>query len=81
MPTEWSLSPTGRSNSRCNSCIDWRRVEPYGVGIKKENVDLVRFVNAVLQRMRDDGTWEALYNANLRSFGPSPGPPPAQYQD
>ena len=56
-------------------------VEPYGVGIKKENVDLVRFVNAVLQRMRDDGTWEALYNANLRSFGPSPGPPPARYQD
>jgi polar amino acid transport system substrate-binding protein len=56
-------------------------VEPYGVGIKKENVDLVRFVNAVLQRMRDDGTWEALYNANLRSFGPSPGPPAARYRD
>ena len=56
-------------------------VEPYGVGIKQENVDLVRFVNAVLDRMRDDGTWEALYNAHLRSFGASPGPPTPQYQD
>jgi polar amino acid transport system substrate-binding protein len=56
-------------------------VEPYGVGIKKENADLVRFVNAVLERMRDDGTWEALYNANLRSFGASPGPPTPKYQD
>lgn len=56
-------------------------VEPYGVGVKKENVDLVRFVNGVLERMRDNGTWEALYNAHLRSFGPSPGPPSARYQD
>jgi polar amino acid transport system substrate-binding protein len=56
-------------------------VEPYGVGIKKENEDLVRFVNAVLERIRTDGTWEALYSANLRSFGPSPGPPTPQYQD
>jgi len=56
-------------------------VEPYGVGVKTENVDLVRFVNAVLDRMRDDGTWEALYNAHLRSFGASPGPPTPQYRD
>jgi polar amino acid transport system substrate-binding protein len=56
-------------------------VEPYGVGIKKKNEDLVRFVNGVLDRMRDDGTWEALYNANLRSFGASPGPPSPKYQD
>lgn len=56
-------------------------VEPYGVGIKKENVDFVRFVNAVLDRMRADGTWEALYNAHLRSFGASPGPPAPKYQD
>jgi polar amino acid transport system substrate-binding protein len=56
-------------------------VEPYGVGIKRENSDLVRFVNAVLERMRDDGTWERLYEARLRSLGPSPGPPTASYQD
>lgn len=56
-------------------------VEPYGVGIKKENSDLVRFVNGVLGRIRDDGTWERLYEAHLRSLGPSPGPPAPRYQD
>ena len=56
-------------------------VEPYGVGVKKENSDLVRFVNGVLEQMRDDGTWERLYDAHLRSLGPSPGPPTAKYQD
>ncbi|MCW2558829.1 MAG: transporter substrate-binding protein [Mycobacterium sp.] len=56
-------------------------VEPYGIGVKKENIDLVRFVNGVLDRMRDDGTWQRLYEANLRSLGPSPGPPMPRYQD
>ena len=56
-------------------------VEPYGVGVKKENSDLVRFVDGVLEQMRDDGTWERLYDAHLRSFGPSPGPPKAKYRD
>jgi polar amino acid transport system substrate-binding protein len=56
-------------------------VEPYGVGVKKENSDLVRFVNGVLEQMRDDGTWERLYDAHLRSLGPSVGPPTAKYRD
>jgi polar amino acid transport system substrate-binding protein len=57
-------------------------IEPYGVGVKKENDDLVRFVNGVLERLRDDGTWERLYEARLQhDLGPSPGPPPARYQD
>ncbi|MBI3216719.1 MAG: glutamate ABC transporter substrate-binding protein [Mycobacterium sp.] len=55
--------------------------EPYGVGVKKENSDLVRFVNGVLARMRADGTWEVLYNEHLLSLGPSPGPPQARYLD
>ncbi|MHA3021971.1 glutamate ABC transporter substrate-binding protein [Mycobacterium sp. BMJ-28] len=56
-------------------------VEPYGVGIKKENEDLVRFVNAVLEQIRADGTWQRMYEAGLQPLGPSPGPPPARYQD
>lgn len=56
-------------------------VEPYGIGVKKENTDLVRFVNGVLDRMRDDGTWRRLYEANLRSLGPTPDPPTPRYQD
>jgi polar amino acid transport system substrate-binding protein len=56
-------------------------VEPYGVGIKKENTDLVRFVNGALEEMRADGTWERLYQTHLQILGPSPGPPAARYQD
>jgi polar amino acid transport system substrate-binding protein len=56
-------------------------VEPYGVGIRKGNEDLVRFVNGVLAEIRTDGTWERLYDRWLRSLGPSPGPPSARYQD
>lgn len=55
-------------------------VEPYGIGIRKENSDLVRFVNGVLEKIRDDGTWRQLYEARLQSLGPSPGPPAARYQ-
>jgi polar amino acid transport system substrate-binding protein len=56
-------------------------VEPYGIGIKKENEDLVRFVNGALEQMRADGTWERLYQRSLRDLGPSPGPPPPRYED
>jgi polar amino acid transport system substrate-binding protein len=56
-------------------------VEPYGIGIKKENVDLVRFVNGALDQLRADGTWERLYQAQLQPLGPSPGPPTPRYQD
>jgi len=56
-------------------------IEPYGIGVKKENTELVRFVNGVLDRMRDDGTWQRLYDANLRSLGPTPDPPTPRYQD
>ncbi|MET0703669.1 MAG: glutamate ABC transporter substrate-binding protein [Mycobacterium sp.] len=56
-------------------------LEPYGVGVNKANEDLVRFVNGVLAQIRADGTWERLYDNNLRSLGPSPGPPVARYRD
>jgi polar amino acid transport system substrate-binding protein len=55
--------------------------ELYGVGVKLGNDDLVRFVNGALAQMREDGTWERLYQANLQSVAPSPGPPQARYQD
>ncbi|GAA4169180.1 glutamate ABC transporter substrate-binding protein [Phytohabitans flavus] len=55
--------------------------EPYGMAVKKESVDLVRFVNGVLERMRADGTWTRLYNAWLSSLGSTPQPPAPQYRD
>lgn len=36
--------------------------EPYGIGVNKDNVDLVRFVNYVLEGMSGEGgDWEAAY--------------------
>ena len=54
--------------------------EPYGIGINKNHEDMVRFVNGVLEQIRDDGTWQRLYDAWLEKLGPSPGPPAARYQ-
>lgn len=55
--------------------------EPYGIGINLANTDLVRFVNGTLDRIRADGTWNAIYNRWLSTLGPTPGPPPAVYRD
>ena len=57
-------------------------VEPYGIGVKKENEDLVRFVNGVLEQMRADGTWQRLYEARLpRARAHRPVRPQPRYQD
>ncbi|MGW4340944.1 glutamate ABC transporter substrate-binding protein [Rhodococcus koreensis] len=52
--------------------------EPYGIGINKTNIDLVRRVNGTLERMRTDGTWTTLYH---RWLGPPPAPPAPTYRD
>lgn len=54
--------------------------EPYGIGVNRRNVDLVRFVNARLAQMRSDGEWTSIYNRWLAvPLGPAPKPPPASY--
>ncbi|WP_028645440.1 glutamate ABC transporter substrate-binding protein [Nocardioides sp. URHA0020] len=40
--------------------------EPYGIGVNADNVDLVRFINAVLEQMRADGSWQASYEKWLK---------------
>jgi polar amino acid transport system substrate-binding protein len=55
--------------------------EPYGIGINKENEDLVRFVNGTLERIRRDGTWNTLYRKWLSVLGPAPAPPVPRYED
>ena len=55
--------------------------EPYGIGINKSGDDLVRAVNASLDRVRDDGTWVALYRKWLTALGPPPTPPEPKYRD
>lgn len=51
--------------------------EPYGLGIAKQNTDFVRFVNAVLDKIRTDGTWKRLYTQN--GLGTPPEPPAPIY--
>jgi polar amino acid transport system substrate-binding protein len=54
--------------------------EPYGLGIAKNQVDFVRFVNAVLEDLRTDGQWKAIYNKWLAAdLGPAPAPPTPVY--
>jgi polar amino acid transport system substrate-binding protein len=36
--------------------------EPYGLGMAKDKVDFVQFVNGVIQAMRTDGRWKAIYS-------------------
>jgi polar amino acid transport system substrate-binding protein len=55
--------------------------EPHGLAMAKTSPELVRFVNGVLERMRADGTWNALYGHWLTALGPDPGPPQARYAD
>lgn len=55
--------------------------EPYGIAMSKDSPDLEEFVNSVLEQMRTDGTWEAIYNKWFgATLAPTP-PPTAQYAD
>jgi polar amino acid transport system substrate-binding protein len=55
--------------------------EPYGIGVNKSQDDVVRAVNASLERIRRDGTWLSLYRKWLTMLGPSQGPPEPKYRD
>ncbi len=54
-------------------------IEPYGLGIKQHNTDFVQYVNAIIERMRVDGTWAAMYRKWLKPAGAVPKPPAAIY--
>ncbi|MEU4557688.1 glutamate ABC transporter substrate-binding protein [Actinoplanes sp. NPDC023936] len=54
--------------------------EPYAVAVSKKHPDLTRFVNAVLERSRRDGTWKTIYDRWLGTLGPAPQPPAARYR-
>ncbi len=53
--------------------------EPYGIGIPKDNKDMVRYVNAVLEDVRAN-SWEDIYGRWLKPvLGPA-NPPAPTYQ-
>jgi polar amino acid transport system substrate-binding protein len=54
--------------------------EPYGMAMARTHPEFTRFVNAVLQQERTDGTWAATYSKWLKDFGAAPAPPKAEYK-
>jgi polar amino acid transport system substrate-binding protein len=54
--------------------------EPYGMAMSRARLDLVRFVNGVLARMRADGRWAAIYRRWFGRYQSTPAPPRARYR-
>jgi polar amino acid transport system substrate-binding protein len=55
--------------------------EPYGMAISQKHPDFTAFVNGVLAKERADGTWEALYQADLAPHtGQAQSPPAPTYK-
>jgi len=55
--------------------------ERHGLGFPKGRGDFIRFVNAVLEQVKTNGTWTAIYSHWIGDrLGPVPSPPPAVYQ-
>jgi polar amino acid transport system substrate-binding protein len=54
--------------------------EPYGIGIPKQNEDMVRFVNGVLEQSVRDGQWTASFTHWLASTGEAANPPSPEYK-
>ncbi|GIE74518.1 putative glutamine-binding protein GlnH [Actinoplanes philippinensis] len=52
--------------------------EPYAIAIAKTHPEFTQYVNAVLERMRADGTWAKIYSRWLG--GSAPAPPAARYR-
>jgi polar amino acid transport system substrate-binding protein len=71
---------------------DQLHAEPYAMAIAPGHPEFVRFVNAVLERVRTDGTWQRLYHDLVQRFSqrfdpprvnipPTATPPAAEYRD
>jgi polar amino acid transport system substrate-binding protein len=50
--------------------------EPYGIGVNKKQVDLVRYINRVLDTVKADGRWKASYDKWLLPSLKVPAQPP-----
>ncbi|MFC5285831.1 glutamate ABC transporter substrate-binding protein [Actinokineospora guangxiensis] len=55
--------------------------EPYGIGIPKQNEDMVKFVNAVLEKSISSGGWTTSWQKWLAQAGGRATPPTLRYRD
>ncbi len=54
--------------------------EPYGIAANEDDVDLIKFVNEVLDQMRADESWQRAYNTWLKPYlGEDKSPPTPTY--
>ncbi|OII66453.1 MULTISPECIES: glutamate ABC transporter substrate-binding protein [unclassified Streptomyces] len=51
--------------------------EPYGIGLKKGDTELREKVNAALEKMKSDGSWDTFVEKNLGPAAYKPEPAPA----
>jgi glutamate transport system substrate-binding protein len=51
--------------------------EPYGIGLKKGDTELLNKINDALKKMEADGAWAAAFEKNLGPAGIKTPPPPA----
>jgi glutamate transport system substrate-binding protein len=52
--------------------------EPYGIGFKKGKTDMVQFVDSLLAKWFEDGTWDKIYNQYLGKVEGLPKPAEAR---
>ncbi|GAB3146731.1 glutamate ABC transporter substrate-binding protein [Micromonospora sonneratiae] len=62
------------SRSECT----WFSDEPHAIAFRQEDTEFVKFVNHVLQKLRDNGRWAEMHRTWLPEH-PDTGPPPARY--
>ena len=55
--------------------------EPYGIAMSQKTPSLVRYVNGVLENIRANGTWTAIYDNWFKASLQDASPPPAAYAD
>ncbi len=53
--------------------------EPYGLAVASAHPEFARYLNAVLEQVRSNGTWQRLYDRWLRKALNASAPPPPQY--
>lgn len=55
--------------------------EPYGIAFAKDNTELARYVNGVLEDLRENGTWDDVYAKWLEDHLDEASAPAPKYQD